>query len=299
VTAALSLFVQHAKTARHLSRFAGVRVRRRRMPRQQQPNAIRIAYAQAIKSLLKRAEALVNARLVPLLPSLVSQAAAARGDARLEDSKSDYGFSRKDAPEDVNDMVDALSEQLWSETSNQAIGNVARSFAYRTADFQKEQLQRQLRAATGIDVPVGDARLGPIIQQHVAENVALIKSVPDEYFSRIERSVMNGVRSGKRADEISSDLQEQFDIEENRADLISNDQVGKIFGDVNQARQEELGIDGYVWRTAGDERVRDEHAAREGQRFTWDDPPEDGHPSDAVNCRCVAEPDLSGILGDL
>ncbi len=45
----------------------------------------------------------------------------------------------------------------------------------------------------------------------------------------------------------------------------------------------------YIWRTRGDSKVRSEHAARDGQVFSWDDPPEGGHPGEAPNCRCTAE----------
>ncbi len=46
----------------------------------------------------------------------------------------------------------------------------------------------------------------------------------------------------------------------------------------------------YIWRTEGDDKVRSEHAANEGQIFAWDSPPATGHPGTAENCRCVAVP---------
>ena len=46
----------------------------------------------------------------------------------------------------------------------------------------------------------------------------------------------------------------------------------------------------YTWRTAGDDRVRGTHAARNGQVFSWADPPEHGHPGTEPNCRCWPEP---------
>lgn len=46
----------------------------------------------------------------------------------------------------------------------------------------------------------------------------------------------------------------------------------------------------YIWRTMKDTRVRDDHAHREGQIFTWGNPPPEGHPGDAPNCRCWPEP---------
>ena len=45
----------------------------------------------------------------------------------------------------------------------------------------------------------------------------------------------------------------------------------------------------YIWRTQGDSKVRDAHAERDGKVFSWDDPPEGGHPGEDYNCRCTAE----------
>ncbi len=45
----------------------------------------------------------------------------------------------------------------------------------------------------------------------------------------------------------------------------------------------------YIWRTRGDGKVRSEHAERDGKEFSWDDPPDGGHPGEAPNCRCRAE----------
>jgi len=45
----------------------------------------------------------------------------------------------------------------------------------------------------------------------------------------------------------------------------------------------------YTWRTQGDGKVRGAHAERNGKVFSWDDPPEGGHPGEASNCRCRAE----------
>ena len=45
----------------------------------------------------------------------------------------------------------------------------------------------------------------------------------------------------------------------------------------------------YIWRTAGDSKVRSSHADRNGKTYSWYDPPEGGHPGEAYNCRCRAE----------
>lgn len=46
----------------------------------------------------------------------------------------------------------------------------------------------------------------------------------------------------------------------------------------------------YIWHTKEDDKVRPWHADRDGEIFDTDDPPEDGNPGEAENCRCWAEP---------
>lgn len=46
----------------------------------------------------------------------------------------------------------------------------------------------------------------------------------------------------------------------------------------------------FVWCTAGDERVRESHAALGGRVFAWSEPPAHGFPGSEPNCRCWPEP---------
>jgi SPP1 gp7 family putative phage head morphogenesis protein len=61
-------------------------------------------------------------------------------------------------------------------------------------------------------------------------------------------------------------------------------------GLINQLRQQELGIQRYIWRSQDDAKVRDSHADYDDQVFRWEEPPAGGHPAQAHNCRCYAEP---------
>jgi SPP1 gp7 family putative phage head morphogenesis protein len=65
-------------------------------------------------------------------------------------------------------------------------------------------------------------------------------------------------------------------------------------GLINQLRQQDLGIETYIWRSRDDAKVRDRHAANDDRLFRWDTPPEGGRPGQAYNCRCTAEPVAPG-----
>jgi len=70
-------------------------------------------------------------------------------------------------------------------------------------------------------------------------------------------------------------------------------------GLINQLRQEDLGIEQYIWRSQDDAKVRDSHAAYDDRVFRWDHPPEGGHPGEEHNCRCYAEPVLPGAQSNV
>ncbi|MAK31420.1 minor capsid protein, partial [Acinetobacter sp.] len=83
-----------------------------------------------------------------------------------------------------------------------------------------------------------------------------------------------------------------------RARLIAADQMGKVNGQINKARQLSMGVETYVWQTAKDERVRKDHQHKQGKTFRWDDPPTGGHPGEPIRCRCTALPNYEDILVD-
>lgn len=70
-------------------------------------------------------------------------------------------------------------------------------------------------------------------------------------------------------------------------------------GFINQLRQQDLGIERYIWRSQDDAKVRDSHAEYDDQVFRWDEPPAGGHPGQAHNCRCFAEPIAPGSRNDV
>jgi SPP1 gp7 family putative phage head morphogenesis protein len=70
-------------------------------------------------------------------------------------------------------------------------------------------------------------------------------------------------------------------------------------GLINQLRQQDLGIERYIWRSQDDAKVRDSHAEYDDRVFRWDEPPAGGHPGQAHNCRCHAEPVTPGSRTDV
>lgn len=261
------------------------RPRRRVLPRQMQPDTIRMSYYAALRAFVEAAHDLVGEMLLPELPALFAAAALERGDARLDA-----------AGDDIHRRMKAIVDRYFKRFTNEKLGDTASEFGRRTSDFQRIQLARQFKAGLGIDVVMTEPSLAPRIAAFTAENVSLIKSIPVHYFDEIEKLTIAGARGGQRWEEIQDDLTDRFNVSKSRAQVVARDQVGKFYGELNRVRQVDLGVEGYRWRGVLDNRERSEHLDREGNFYRWDDPPADGNPGEPVQCRCYGEPDLTPIL---
>ena len=179
-------------------------------------------------------------------------------------------------------------------------------------DSVDERLAQVIREAIGVDVGSLLRANGPLLQsmrEATSDNIGLIKSIPEQYFDRVTETVTSGWMQGLRWESLVDQIQRDGDITENRAKLIARDQTSKMNSAFNRERQQQVGIERYIWRTSGDERVRgnpggkypdaeSDHWDLDGKTFRWDEPGpckgtisgEPCHPGEDVNDRCWAEP---------
>ncbi|MGP5518025.1 phage head morphogenesis protein [Psychrobacter celer] len=201
----------------------------------------------------------------------------------------------------VNDGLFSDFKSVFSRTANTVKAKVsgiaetlAKTVVSRQGQQSDEQLSEMIRKRTGIDFSglLSDEGLQEAIDEAVGANVALINSIPQQYFDRIEQAVMASMQAGTLNDDLADELKKIKGMTDNRAKLIARDQLGKINSRLSQVRQQSLGITHYYWSTSHDERVRDRHRRWDGDLIAWDNPTIDGHPGQAINCRCTAIPDL-------
>ncbi len=169
---------------------------------------------------------------------------------------------------------------------------VANSFVDNSNNKNKQRFYNSIENAIGIDLStvIQNEGLDDILLATTNENVALIRSIPEEYFKQIESAVYRGTTQGNTASSLISEIRTIGKTTTSRAKLIARDQTTKLNSALNQQRQQNLGVEEYIWRTAGDDRVRETHDDHNGKTFRWDDPPKDtGHPGKDIQCRCVAQ----------
>ncbi|MCK5133216.1 MAG: hypothetical protein KAR40_13825 [Candidatus Sabulitectum sp.] len=172
---------------------------------------------------------------------------------------------------------------------------------------QKARMAIQFQAALGVDVgpALTDLAIRPLMDQAIATNINLIKSIPDNLKGQVlDQFDTLLAKAPFDQQAMVGALEDRFKVAGNRARTIARDQTGKIVGNLNEARQGQLGIKSYTWQTSEDERVvgtpggefpdgndvHGNHFDRNGKEFLWSQPPFDGHPGEPINCRCIAIP---------
>lgn len=170
---------------------------------------------------------------------------------------------------------------------------IASAFVLGTNRANRQRFYSAVEQAIGVNLAgvVAEEGLEDTLVAATSRNVNLIKSIPEQYFDQIEQIVMTQTLQGQTARSITEEIRDVGNTTESRAKLIARDQTSKLNGDLNKVRQENLGVEEYVWETSDDERVRQSHKDNDGKTFRWDTPPpETGHPGHDIQCRCVARP---------
>lgn len=162
------------------------------------------------------------------------------------------------------------------------------------------QIAKHTKSMIGVDLTpfYRAADIQTVVNTNIEANVALIKSIPQQYADKLEALVHNALQTGQTNEELAQAIKQLGVSTDYRARLIAADQMGKINADINEKRQRSLGVDSYDYWTSKDEKVRPLCKSHHGKTFRWDSPPAGGHPGKKVRCRCTALPNYEDILVD-
>ncbi len=134
-----------------------------------------------------------------------------------------------------------------------------------------------------------------ILKAKVPENVALIRSIQQDYHKDVEGIVSRNFLKGRDLATMADEIKERGDVSTRRAALIAHDQSNKATAQMNAARQQELGLNWATWihSSAGKEpRATHVRAGREQWIFDTQSGINFGDsfgqvlPGEAINCQC-------------
>ncbi len=168
--------------------------------------------------------------------------------------------------------------------------------------FAKDVNKANAKGQALLGIKPSETGIPGLIARARDANIALVENAHRVYAQQVRDIVGDPDNFGLAVDDLKDKIFERGDVSESRAELIARDQTLKLNGQIAATRQQAAGVDSYTWSTSQDERVRDEHAALEGQTFEWSSPPSVGHPGEDFQCRCIAVPagvaELDEVFGD-
>lgn len=192
----------------------------------------------------------------------------------------------------------------WFKRFDDGAAKLATWFAQKSSQRSDAQLRKILRdAGFTVDFKLTSAQRD-VLNAVVGENVALIKSIPRQYFTQIEGAVMRSVALGGDLKALSDFIEKQGRVTRRRAEFIARDQNSKAIGALTRVRSLEAGITEGIWmHSGGGKEPRPTHvrAGRDGVRFDlatgWLDPAEGKRifPGQLINCRCVYRAVIPGV----
>lgn len=200
----------------------------------------------------------------------------------------------------MNKLTDKFTQLFSSHAKplSQAMVNGAAAVSKTSLHGSLKQLSGGLSLKTGV-VPAG---MEEIATASVAENVSLIKSIPEQYFKDITGAVMRSITSGNGLADLVPAINKYNGQVTRRSRNIALDQTRKAYNSINQQRMQAIGVKQFEWiHSGGGQHPRESHLKISGHIFDFENliaqqaalgvPKEDqGIPGYPVNCRCTMLP---------
>lgn len=283
------------------------------------PHMIEMEYGKAIIKEVKKIDDLVKEILLPELSRLTGHKEE-RFDRNIE-FRHLTGIALVTAL--INKIKGAFYGEILREDSEpnqnlftRSIRRMAKPFLERTKDKTEVQFVKEFERQTGTTPIPEQINVDEFVNESLARNVNLIKTIPARHLSEVDRLTREAVSKGELSTTLREKITESSKKSKNNARLIARDQIGKLVGNIEEARQRKLGVKNYIWRTSQDSRVRSfsntngssDHKRLEGTIQKWSDPPvtvfrgkragSKNHPGQDIQCRCHPEAvydELTGI----
>lgn len=200
-----------------------------------------------------------------------------------------------DRPETAHWLVGAL--RSYAATVREwAVASGARMLAEVEHRDAQAWARHSRNMSEGMQREIAQAPTGDLLRALLAEQVGLITSLPREAASRVQELAVRGMEGSERPLHVAQEIMRTGEVTESRAKLIARTEVARASSLMTESRAKFIGSEGYIWRTAQDRDVREEHRKLNGKYFRWDSPPVAGtngmryHAGCGPNCRCVPEP---------
>lgn len=138
-------------------------------------------------------------------------------------------------------------------------------------------------------------------QAIINANVALIKSIPQQYYTQVTGEIMRAITTGVPTG-LEAAIVKHGRISEKRAKMIALDQTHKAMQAISRQKMLDQGISKFQWvYTFRSKEPRPSHVKMDKKIYRFDsppvinadkrsEPPRRGFPGDEINCKCIMRP---------
>ncbi|OUO94893.1 hypothetical protein B5F39_02700 [Cloacibacillus sp. An23] len=172
-----------------------------------------------------------------------------------------------------------LSQELqsvmrdWLKKYNEAAETLAQWFADKNSQHVRNSTREAFKAAGIAELFTVKFRYmsrheRDVLQSIIIENVNLIKSIPQHYFTEVQGLVQRCVQNGRDLGYLTDELGKRYQITRRRAAMIARDQTNKATENLSRARMQSLGITKGIWiHTSAGKTYRHTHVEMNGKEF--------------------------------
>ena len=203
--------------------------------------------------------------------------------------------------DELRKAIEKLGKR-WTKQFEKMAWNLGEWFAV-SIDKRNHNALRQILKKGGWTVQYQRTRkMNEVMSAIVAENVSLIKTIPQQFHGQVEPMVMRSVAAGRDLGSLTKDLQKTFKVTRKRAAFIARDQNNKATNQLARVRYIGMGLNEAIWmHSHAGKTPRPTHLANHGKTFNvdtgWFDPYERKWilPGYLINCRCTMRPVVKGF----
>ena len=204
----------------------------------------------------------------------------------------------------ILDRLDRRFAKLFREKAAFSVRSMVNN-ASKASKSTLHASMKQLSGGLSLKTDILTGELKEVVKATVAENVGLIKTVPEQYLGQVRGAMLRSITQSSNTglagvqQQIDAVLNSRAKQIRNKARNVALDQTRKAYNNINRGRMLALGITKFEWvHSGGPQKPRRLHQVKlNGNIYSFDDLPiieegtgERGIPGQAINCQCTMAP---------
>lgn len=187
---------------------------------------------------------------------------------RAEYRRQEARIARDASP--ASDLQGRLTRlfRYWMKRWRDSAESFARDFVDSTRRRTEASMKQALKDAGFTARMDGNRAMNDVARALFEENVNLIKSIPQHYFTEVTGLVQRSASMGRDVEFLADELHKRYEITRRRTEFIARDQSNKATEALRRVRDKELGITEGIWvHVPGKKTSRHTHRLMNGKTF--------------------------------